>query len=288
MNTEDFGISQGGNNVYRPYYVSSGFPYVSGQGVDQNTEIRKISMDKNWTELEYLDYFDFECKKKMFIELFRNAFIRYLCVFAVQPFETAKTILQCQYHVKPKQKEDAEEKNEFSENEKYDEFDENESIASSSKSDPPYFYEPDSFTISPNTSYDLKKSIVDREGYVLTPPSNYEIQFPWEINVQTTNVRSVIWALWDKEGFFGLWKAQNITFIHSILYSAIESWSSSFLSSAFSFPDFFPETIDSNYWIRSFFISLTSSVFTSLLLAPVDAAKTRYIGSPDSIIRNIT
>ncbi|KTW32388.1 uncharacterized protein T551_00478 [Pneumocystis jirovecii RU7] len=279
MDTEDFGILKGQSSPYRPYYIPSDFSYVLEQGINQNTEeLYKISSNKNWRKSEHLDYFDFKNNRELFKKILYSSIVRYLCVFVVQPFETAKTILQCQYHAKLKQNENKNEINDFFE-ERYSISDESESIVSN-ESDPPYFYEPNSLTISPDLSYTSKRGIVDREGYILTPPNDHEIQFPWEINIEKTQVRAAIYALWNKEGVFGLWKAQNISFIYSILYSIIESWSSSFLSKTFSFPDFFPETIDFDHWIASFFISLTSSAFTSLLLAPIDIAKTRIMMTP--------
>ncbi|KAG5518683.1 hypothetical protein PMAC_002652 [Pneumocystis sp. 'macacae'] len=280
MNAEDFGILKDKSNPYRLFYVPSDFSSVLQREINQNIdELHKISLAKNWKKSEYLNYFGLRNNKELFSKLFYSFVVRYLCVFIIQPFETAKTILQCQYHTKLKQNENTSGVNEFCDDEEYTVSDESESIVSSD-SDPPYFYESTSLTISPDLSYTSKRSIVDRDGYILTPPNNYEIQFPWEISLEKPKVRTVVSALWNKEGILGLWKAQNISFVYSILYSIIESWSSSFLLTTFSFPDFFFETINFDNCISSFFISLTSSAFTSLLLAPIDTAKTRIMMTP--------
>ncbi|KAG5438795.1 hypothetical protein PCANB_002515 [Pneumocystis canis] len=246
MNMDYFIILKNQDISYKPYYVPSEFSYMINDEMKQDiTPIQKMTKEKNWTESRYLNYFSFENNKEILKTIIRNAFLRYFCIFIVQPFEISKTILQCQYHAKPKFQEDIENFEESLNDEISEESEEDNSIISN-ESDSFYFYEPDSPVMPSNLPCFSKKSIVDRQGYVLALPNNQEILFPWQINIQKTTIKAVISALLDKEGFWRLWK----------------------------------ETVNFDYWIGSFFISLTSSAFTSLLLAPIDIAKTRIMMTP--------
>ncbi|EMR10243.1 hypothetical protein PNEG_01512 [Pneumocystis murina B123] len=277
MNTKNLGLFEEGINPNRPYYIPSEYSYDINQGIRRN--VTEQSSNKNWTESEYLNYFNLEGNKKLLKTLLLETVFLYLSVFIAQPFEIAKTLLQCQYHVKPGLQSDIEDKNKFF-SEKMEEEDEDNDSIISNESDPPYFRDPDSLISSPDISCTSKKSIVDREGYVLTSPDNHEIYFPWQINVQNCGIRMAMSTLWKKEGILSLWKAQNISFVYNVLFSITESWISSFLLSIFSFPTFISRTIDFDNLLSSSFISLTSSAFTSLLLAPIDTARTRIMLTP--------
>lgn len=278
MNVNNSVLLEDGMVMNTHDYVPFKFLYDINQGITQNTiQTQTVPIVKNGAKLAYLNYFNSESNRELLKTLLQEATLRYLSLLMTQPFEIAKTILQCQYHAKPRLQEDK-----ISEKRTYEESDDSVSI-SSNESDQSYLYNPNISTVSLNMSSTLKENIVDREGYVLLPMENNELLFPWQINVQNSTIRTVISALWDKEGIFGLWKAQNVSYIYNILFSIIESWTSSFLSSVLSFPDFFSYAIDFDHLISSFFISLASSAFTSFLLAPIDTARTRIIMTPRSL-----
>lgn len=96
------------------------------------------------------------------------------------------------------------------------------------------------------------------------------------------SVATVLSALWQKEGAWGIWKGTNATFLYTVLQSVLENWSRSFLSAIFNVPDLgVKEDIDrlvdiaSPYPWASLFVAVTAAVATGVLLAPLDLVRTR-------------
>ncbi len=100
------------------------------------------------------------------------------------------------------------------------------------------------------------------------------------------SVTEVIGQLWQKDGWFGVWKGSNATFLYTVLHSLLENWSRSFLSAIFNVPDLgLKEDIDriidiaTPYPWVSLFVAATAAVATGLALAPLDLVRTRYAPS---------
>jgi len=115
-----------------------------------------------------------------------------------------------------------------------------------------------------------------------------EIQ-PWELARDATGVRSILNAIWTKEGAWGIWKGMhthevswsdvgsNSTFVYSMLFESIETWLSSLLAATFALPD--PtlfDMLDSPTPGLSLAAALTATAITALLLAPIDLYRITY------------
>jgi len=69
----------------------------------------------------------------------------------------------------------------------------------------------------------------------------------------------------------------NATFIHSVLVSTMEAWSTSFLSAILSLPDpGVTEIADSTHPLASLAVAIAASALTALLLAPLDLIRTKW------------
>jgi mitochondrial fusion and transport protein UGO1 len=116
---------------------------------------------------------------------------------------------------------------------------------------------------------------------------------PWELPRDATYVRSILGALWTKEGAFGIWKGiksppmhaspervcnglngilgTNSTFVYSVLFEGIQTWLSSLFAATFALPD--PtlfDILDSPTPGLSLAAALSATAITALILAPID------------------
>lgn len=239
-----------------------------------------------------------------------HAMLKYTSILISQPFEVAKTVLQCQYvpkkegkgkhhHHHPRgasaaaeeegRESDAEEEK-SAESEESDNpwttFEEEE--AEDSDDEPKYFASTDSAEASPKLGPSKvlaagPKKTTDRAGYVIeeketAPRLDYQIR-----KCSSSAVNDAIKALWAKEGAWGVWKGTNATFIHSVLVSTMEAWSTSFLSAILSLPDpGVTEIADSTHPLASLGVAIAASALTALLLAPLDLIRTKLILTPRS------
>ncbi|CAN6633984.1 mitochondrial fusion and transport protein Ugo1p [Trichomonascus vanleenenianus] len=86
----------------------------------------------------------------------------------------------------------------------------------------------------------------------------------------------IISALNEKDGFKGLWRGLNTTFIIDALASTIEAWVSGFLSSVSGIPDpHFVEVVHSPNPLISLFAAVTANIVTAVVLSPLDMIRTR-------------
>lgn len=96
------------------------------------------------------------------------------------------------------------------------------------------------------------------------------------IQVATTNLVDILSALNEKDGFKGLWRGINTSFIIDALGSTIEAWLSGFFSSISGIPDpHFVEVLHSPNPIVSLGAALCATVLTSVIISPIDMIRTR-------------
>ncbi|KAH3666422.1 hypothetical protein WICMUC_005690 [Wickerhamomyces mucosus] len=95
------------------------------------------------------------------------------------------------------------------------------------------------------------------------------------VSLNTVDIMS---SLLSTEGIRGLWRASNCTFIFTALSSTLEAWITGFLSPFFQIPDpFFVDVAHSSDPTTTLILSLSASIITGLLLAPLDLIRTRLI-----------
>ncbi|CAG8980078.1 hypothetical protein HYALB_00013480 [Hymenoscyphus albidus] len=96
----------------------------------------------------------------------------------------------------------------------------------------------------------------------------------------------VISQEWSKEGSWGVWKASNATFIHSLLLQTIEQWSRGLFSAMFNVPEtglnVSASLADSPYPWASLAVAVAAAVSTGLVLAPLDLVRTKLVVTPVS------
>jgi mitochondrial fusion and transport protein UGO1 len=98
------------------------------------------------------------------------------------------------------------------------------------------------------------------------------------------SILEVISQLWSKESVWGVWKGANATFLYTVLQSLLENWSRSLLCALVNVPDLgVKDDVDrlvdiaSPYPWASLCVAGAAAVATGLLLAPLDAVRTRLI-----------
>lgn len=85
------------------------------------------------------------------------------------------------------------------------------------------------------------------------------------------------------EGYSGVWKGSNVTFMYSFLLKTIENWSRGVLSALFNVPDpgsivglsTAADVVDGTYPWASLAVAVAAAVSAGLILAPVDLVRTK-------------
>ncbi|KAI9775952.1 MAG: mitochondrial fusion and transport protein ugo1 [Candelina submexicana] len=288
---------QEGPNPLRPYYIppSVGLPqdpisHSTGTGISSKhtpsttnfgSSARDILSDLDYTE--YLS--DSSPSAAELLKGFADrALWKYTSVLLAQPFEVAKTILQC--HAVPgvlaaSAAEDMKRRPRSYE----------EDICDDLPLDDSDFDEPSYFTSSAATSFTRSSSLPHHNS----DPASYArpsaaSSSPHKLDLRRPDsLLEVLSQLWQKEGAWGLWKGANTSFVYSILHKTIESWSRSLLSALLNVPD--PglvagagvgglDIVDSPYPLASLGIAVAAAGLAGLLLAPLDMVRTRLVLTP--------
>jgi fusion and transport protein UGO1 len=95
------------------------------------------------------------------------------------------------------------------------------------------------------------------------------------VSLNTVDMMS---SLLSTEGVRGLWRANNASFIFSALSMTFEAWITGFISPFLQIPDpFFVDAIHSPDPTKTLILSISASVITGLILAPLDLIRTKMI-----------
>ncbi|KAI9725028.1 MAG: hypothetical protein M1812_000304 [Candelaria pacifica] len=292
---------QEGPNPLRPYYIppSVGLPPdpildTTPPGINRKNA-PSASSATNFgssardilSDLDYTDYLSESSPSAA--ELLRGfadqALWKYTSVLMAQPFEVAKIILQChaaQGSLAASAAEDIKRRPGTYREDIYDD------LFRSDDSDPE---EPSYFTSSAPTSSSRSTSRfhqnLDRTDYARSSPMSAS---PHKLDLRRPDsLLDVLSQVWQKEGPWGLWKGANTSFVYSILYKTIESWSRSLLSALLNVPD--PglmagagvgglDIVDSPFPLASLGVAVTAAGLAGVLLAPLDTVRTRLILTP--------
>ena len=292
-------------NPLRPYYK----PPSIGKATETAANISSIppkptattSPTFSFPDLDYSEYLSeaspsVTSSVKSFLD---QALWKYFSVLMAQPFEVAKVILQTQvaqdYDV-----DDPAPETLLSTDDDADHYDENEmrgydeEPANSSDDEPNYFTA--SAPFEEETKYPPR-------GRRRTPPRHHRsaakksnTQQP-HYRVRTKNSHSILdtmSALSSHSGAIALWRATNSTFAYSILSSTLEAFFRSFLGAVFGIADSDvlapvapgvlpnPAVLAAATPAATVVISTAATAMAALLLAPIDAARTRLILTPSS------
>ncbi|OLL26355.1 Mitochondrial fusion and transport protein ugo1 [Neolecta irregularis DAH-3] len=254
-------------STYRPYaYLPEKDPFPLSLGIP-DADIG--SRSNVFSDVDYEKYFELPNAQELLSRFAQEATVRYFTGMIAQPWEVAKTILQCQLSSSATKSERPLE---------YQSDDEDIFSEKSSDGD-----EPSYFSSIPVPGYMNQQGgrNTDRTGYII-PSSGDKIARPsYQLQVSSTQVRKIVSALWKQEGARGLLKAQNTTFVYSVVYSVMESWCSSLLAAVFSLPDPILFGMDESLApMMSLGCTVAASAITALVLAPLDIARTRLMLTP--------
>lgn len=150
--------------------------------------------------------------------------------------------------------------------------------------------EPAYFTSSAPSahSYTPSRSRRRNSDRSLSPPPRSPKTIPPSHQLSLKRADSLLEVIsqeWTKEGAWGVWKATNATFIHSLLLTTLENWSRGVFSAIFNVPDpgaivglgAVTDVIDTPYPWASLGVAVAASVVTGLLLAPLDLVRTKSV-----------
>ncbi|KAI9726026.1 MAG: mitochondrial fusion and transport protein ugo1 [Chrysothrix sp. TS-e1954] len=243
---------------------------------------------------------------------------RYSSVLMAQPFEVAKTVLQVRMAPTLREMRRAESKQSVSrkrqarslrtdEDERYrvdpqasaSPSDDEEPSNSSEEDDdaPSYFTSTSPSQPSHYNSHPSKRrhrhhqkthSTTKRSSSISSDPDTQ----PWRLSLsKPDSLLEVLSQLWSLEGTWGVWKGANITFIYGLLLKTVETWTRSMLSAVLNLPDagLIPgasttvgglDIIDSPSPLLSLSVAVAAAGVASLVLAPLDIARTRLLITP--------
>jgi fusion and transport protein UGO1 len=149
--------------------------------------------------------------------------------------------------------------------------------------EPAYFTSsaPQSSSYSPSRS--RRRHITDRSGYVIPSPGSSS-SVPHQLALKRPDsILEVISQLWSVEGAWGVWKGSNATFIYSVLFKTVETWSRSLIAAIVNVPDpgmiaglgLNVDVADSPYPWASLGVAVAAAATSGLLLAPLDIVRTK-------------
>lgn len=151
--------------------------------------------------------------------------------------------------------------------------------------EPAYFTSsaPHSSSYSPSRS--RRRHITDRSGYVIPSPGSSS-SAPHQLALKRPDsILEVISQLWTVEGAWGVWKGSNATFIYSVLFKTVETWSRSLIAAIFNVPDpgmiaglgLNVDVADSPYPWASLGVAVAAAATSGLVLAPLDIVRTKCV-----------
>lgn len=249
----------------------SNFKYKTFRDLAKVNDFNESFKKNVYSDLEIGEYFDFNNITEL-IKSLVNSFIQsYIRSLVTQPFEVARLLLQVadfsNVGVKTKKIDERtvdDDNDDDDDDEEIDYFqpkDQEDGLIHTRTSTPS--------TRKPKPTKPVKNS---EEKTKLIQP----------VSLHTLDIMS---SLLNNEGIRGLWRANNATFIFNALSVTLEAWFTGFLSPFLQIPDpFFVDAIHSPDPTTTLILSISASVITSLLLAPLDVIRTKLIVS--SIVDN--
>lgn len=255
--------------------VSKGFGSGNGRSSMKNIiRINQYNEDikKNmYSDLELSEYFELQNVSELIRSLVNSFIKNYLRCLIAQPFEVARLLLQIGdfqtsgdvNNVNDKKKASKSYENEYA----YDEYDDND--------DEIYYFHPRDE--DPESIHRRTRTIKRKQprgsaaaSKVLTSKNHIK-----PVSLNTVDIMS---SLLSQEGTRGLWRATNATFILNALSSTLEAWITGFISPFLQIPDpFFVDVTHSPEPTTTLVLSVTASLLTGLILAPLDLIRTRLI-----------
>ncbi|EHY54156.1 hypothetical protein HRR83_004813 [Exophiala dermatitidis] len=276
-------------NPLRPYYVP---PSIGVEAVSNASAAASKSQPGSTFTFPDIDYSDYISEASPSIpgaikSILDQALWKYTNVVIAQPFEVAKLILQARVA------QDEEEEDSAPGQAKYGEFEEDgDGYYDGHSSDD----EPNYFTSTPpfERASSSQSPVRGRHGRPARRPDRLQ-DSTGRIRLKNPNsLLDALSSLSSSSGVLAMWRATNSTFIYTVLSRTLETFFKSFLAAVLGLAEhdilspISSGTIpDSSILVSSspgatILITAAATAMSALVLAPIDAARTRLILTPSS------
>lgn len=217
----------------------------------QEAENSAEEAKKSLGDMEWADLLNMKSWKTVGTQLLEQFLRRYVKHLIQQPFETARLLLQVgNFQFKP-----VTDKSKITLQIEDDEDGDDEEI--------------DFF---PETSAPVE----NQDSSTHHRNSHSVPTFTKKIQPESLHTMDILNAVMDEEGTKGLWRANNTTFIYNFLSITLDAWFTGMLSPFLQIPDpYFIDIIHSPDAQKSILLTAAASVFTGLVLLPIDLIRTR-------------
>ena len=281
-------------NPLRPYYVPPSIGVDPVSNATSSTSIpSKPGSGFAFPDIDYADYIPETSTSltgsiKSYVD---SAFWKYTTVVVGQPFEVAKLILQARVAQDDEEDEVPRKRHKYEEDEEYLNGPYDVEEEHSSDDEPNYFTSSAPF----DRLHASRSPIRGRRG---RPPR--EVASPRQLDqskksdgrLHLRNPHSLLEALSalsSSGGGLAMWRATNSTFVYNILARTLETFFKGFLAAVFGVAEndilsaaaggAIPDTsiLTSTTPAAAILISTVAAALSALVLAPIDAARTRLI-----------
>lgn len=283
-----------GPNPLRPYYVPPSIGETATPAINATASPSKApaaSPSFTFPDLDYSEYIPDGSPSAVgsLKSLLEQAVWKYSSVLMAQPFEVAKLILQ----VRVAQESDLDEPAQSRRSSAVEGQSHEEDAEDSSDEEPNFF--------ASNAQFGQSTSSPPRGRRGRPLPSRTSSQrstgpptLPGRLELKNSHsLIDALSSLSSKSGALSMWKGTNTAFIHNILSKTLETFFRSFLAALFgiaeqdvlftsssTIPD--SSVLSSISPAATVLIATAAASLSALVLAPVDAAKTRLILTPST------
>ncbi|EON62996.1 hypothetical protein W97_02222 [Coniosporium apollinis CBS 100218] len=305
--------SRDAHNPLRPYYIppSIGLPPESAAANATGATTRPSSIPTAkpsfgtsardiLSDLDYGSGFLEEASRgyglaEMTKRIVDQALWNYTSVLLAQPFEVAKTVLQC--HLAPGADAPSGKSSRTS-----SQRPRRDAYGGEKYEDMPSYFTPAAPASKLASSYRRtsphspsgRRRPTSRSASSTPTPSSSSPSPSYKLDLRRSNsLLEVLSQLWSKEGAWGVWKGTNATFVYNVLFKTIESWTRSLLAALLNVSD--PgllagntsgfgagglDVIDSTSPLASLGCAVAAAGIAGCVLAPLDIVRTRLILTP--------
>lgn len=229
-------------------------------GLHRHRPLVHYDAQRGYADLELVEYFDVANVGELVKSLVQSLVRNYAKVLVAQPFEVARLLLQVGDISTETVKVAVETEQEDEEEVEY--FQPRDEVRRRTR-----VKRPPSATPAPHTPTQVQVPTTTTAPMPSTHLS--------PVSLNTVDVMS---AMLSQEGARGLWRAANTTFVYKTLNATLEAWITGFASAFLHIPDpFFVDIAHSPEPTTTLLLSLSASVLTGLILAPLDLIRTRMI-----------
>ncbi|CEP63720.1 mitofusin complex protein UGO1 LALA0_S09e00980g [Lachancea lanzarotensis] len=240
---------------------------------------------KSFNDMEWNDVLNWRSWKSVgssLLEQFLRLYFRHL---VQQPFEVSRLLLQVSEFRFTKATDNTKISLEMSENNENTEDGASAEVAGDIEEEIEYF--PQTFPDDePNWSEAPANSIAHANHDHSSPSLTKQIQ------PNSLHTMDVLNSIMEEEGTRGLWRANNTTFIYNFLSVTLDAWFTGLISPFLQIPDpYFIDIVHSTDPRKSIALTVCASVFTGLILLPLDLIRTRLtvtsVKLPDRSMRDL-